>query len=393
MRSWHPAPKCEKYIKLQVPNRKICIIENRLCYNCLSNKHFANKCPKPPQCRVEGCNGRHHTTLHEDKDKRVLNLQKSSETDQEGDPWENTSVADDKELLEAMNIIKETDKVRINLTKDSTRVEQGDDLNEVEQDSNPERVELTKKLPRHSLRVITVELENKAIKRTIRTNALLDDGATSTLITDSVAGALELVGESKPIKITGFGGHVTKCDHVLLTEVTIKSLADPDVERTITGAKLPDLVGEHTNVNWAEIKEDWQHLKDLDIQETEDLEIGMIIGGTEADLISALEPDVIGEPGDPVARRCSLGWSVLGPLYNKYPPANDEQDDEKAQMQRIFRCVAKQAEKRSHELNLEDPLGVAKMQILRKEDLDRDLTSWSSNSGRSNYLQTPRKKP
>lgn len=60
----HWPPRCDKFRKLSIEERKTFVRNNKLCLNCLTTGHFVRDCPKSSFCKVEGCTGKHSTFLH-----------------------------------------------------------------------------------------------------------------------------------------------------------------------------------------------------------------------------------------------------------------------------------------------------------------------------------------
>jgi len=64
----HQTFRCEDLIKLSPDDRKKCIVEKRLCINCLNIGHQAKEC-KASACKK--CSGRHNTILHREETKKA----------------------------------------------------------------------------------------------------------------------------------------------------------------------------------------------------------------------------------------------------------------------------------------------------------------------------------
>ncbi|XP_055615168.1 uncharacterized protein LOC129761470 [Toxorhynchites rutilus septentrionalis] len=58
----HPLIKCERFQRMNLPDRLSLTNNHRLCQNCFRNDHFARNCPSTYSCRRY--QKRHHTLLH-----------------------------------------------------------------------------------------------------------------------------------------------------------------------------------------------------------------------------------------------------------------------------------------------------------------------------------------
>ena len=62
----HKFWECERLTSMSVDERRKCCLERGLCFNCLGQGHMVASCPKDKQCRRKGCSLRmkHNTLLH-----------------------------------------------------------------------------------------------------------------------------------------------------------------------------------------------------------------------------------------------------------------------------------------------------------------------------------------
>jgi len=61
---------CVAFLTLLPSQRRMKAIDLRLCTNCLSRSHFADRCPSTQGCHW--CSLRHHSTLHEENQPRPV---------------------------------------------------------------------------------------------------------------------------------------------------------------------------------------------------------------------------------------------------------------------------------------------------------------------------------
>ena len=122
-----------------LPEKMFIVEKERLCWNCLAKGHQIKECKSNVKCRITNCGKRHHTILHEIK---PPNPPKDDVT---------------------------TNNLKANI-----------DLKEY-------------------LQILPVKVSNG--KRTVKTKALLDAGADSTLIREDIAKQLDLHGSSRNLEI------------------------------------------------------------------------------------------------------------------------------------------------------------------------------------------------
>lgn len=60
----HGLSKCPKFLEKSPADRNSFATQNKLCGNCLYHGHQVHACTSRFRCRVNGCNGKHHSSLH-----------------------------------------------------------------------------------------------------------------------------------------------------------------------------------------------------------------------------------------------------------------------------------------------------------------------------------------
>ena len=63
----HKLMFCDEFLNKYVSDRKQFVIDQKLCFNCLSKNHHVKDCISEFTCCPESCGKRHHTLLREDK--------------------------------------------------------------------------------------------------------------------------------------------------------------------------------------------------------------------------------------------------------------------------------------------------------------------------------------
>ena len=134
----HRLMNCLEFINKSLEEKKKFIVQNRLCWNCLSKSHFVQNCNSHFRCKIDNCKQLHHTLLHETSPNPPSTINKA--------------------------------------TINSHSVK-----------------------PHAFLQIIPVIISNGS--RTFTTNAFLDSGSYSTLISKGLAENLNLNGVTKALKI------------------------------------------------------------------------------------------------------------------------------------------------------------------------------------------------
>ncbi|XP_055605442.1 uncharacterized protein LOC129753634 [Uranotaenia lowii] len=159
-------------------------------------------------------------------------------------------------------------------------------------------------------RMIPITLYNKSIK--VDTLALIDEGSSVTLIESGLAGQLEASGEREPLEMSWTNGMSTTEDQSMKLYLEIAGLGMEDRlnlidARTVKKLDLPKQQLEFTN-----IASRYTHLHGIDIKGYGMSAPKVLLGINNVHLIAPLDSRV-GKPGEPVAIKCKLGWTLYGP--------------------------------------------------------------------------------
>ena len=144
--------------------------------------------------------------------------------------------------------------------------------------------------------------------------ALCDLGCNTTFIDESLALSLRLQGKYVDLEIQGVNvrkvftsQHIKKCRVARVGREEVQySLRD-----VIT---VPSLNGPDQKLKWSIIKQEYQHLKNLDLRDTDTGSVQLIIGTNNSDLI--LSKQIVKPSGQPevdtvpYAVETPLGWAV-----------------------------------------------------------------------------------
>ena len=159
------------------------------------------------------------------------------------------------------------------------------------------------------LQIIPVTISNGS--RTVTTNAFLDSGSDSILISIGLAEKLNLNGATKTIKIQNVLNNEMSSKPKLVN-FFISSKQHPKIipianPYSISAIELPI-----NKLPIAQIKEKWDDLRDIELSELSSrCEVGVLIGADMPKLL--LQHDIrIGNFDAPAAVKITLGWVLIG---------------------------------------------------------------------------------
>ncbi|XP_058448834.1 uncharacterized protein LOC131428811 [Malaya genurostris] len=163
-------------------------------------------------------------------------------------------------------------------------------------------------------RIVPVVLH--AGKISFETLAFLDEGSSSTLVDEKIAKELKIKGECEPLIISWTGDvkrHENGSRRIQLMLSAIESDHKFSLEnvRTVAKLELPK-----QSVRFTEVAKRYSHLTGLSVSEHSSNVPTILIGLDNLHLFAPLESR-IGKPGEPIAVRSVLGWTVYGPEREK----------------------------------------------------------------------------
>ena len=179
--------------------------------------------------------------------------------------------------------------------------------------------------PQVQLQAIPVILYTEDVS--IETYALLDSGSDSTQITNSMAKALGIKNTDHiavPISSL-YGEHIITSTEFLLGIGSLNSTRPlfnlPVYATSASDFQMPNVPVEMLN----SICADYDHLNNIIFPKIRDNRIGVLIG---ADAFIATVPlkFTTGPPGTPYGVLTQLGWTVTGPVAQKYNPNSNKQE-------------------------------------------------------------------
>ena len=329
--------KCEKFKAMTLKEKMEILKKGKRCILCFSNKHFVRDCKSPKRCT--SCKRKHHTLLHHDEKVKLFTT--AIEEDPESEESNHNGKFEDQDSA--------IEDVAVNLVKTKGQI---------------------------SLRILPVKLTNKQTGKTAVVNAILDDGSQKTFISAKVGKLLGLRGRITVMDVTGAGNVVTRYKHVLHSQVFVNAVGGKQ-GRLVDVRVLPELIGAETPTNWNKVKAAWPHLNDINFPELADGQVEMLIGATEADLMASLR-DVIGGPGEPVARLSPLGWTVLGCAEKDRSEADNEADP-KPVTSAFVRSIEASERDWSEKLAEVDHYAISSFPLQTSAKYDRDLLALVEN--------------
>ncbi|XP_055605754.1 uncharacterized protein LOC129753928 [Uranotaenia lowii] len=160
-------------------------------------------------------------------------------------------------------------------------------------------------------------------RTTIKTTAFLDDGSSATLVEQSLADELGVVGQKEPLTITWTADVSRVEENSMRMNLKISSCDDNELwclngTRTVNELKLPK-----QSMCFEDLIEKHAHLRGLPIQSYSGTRPGLLIGLNNLHLMAPLETKM-GDIGDPIAVRSKLGWAIYGPVGRQHSHNDSE---------------------------------------------------------------------
>ncbi|XP_076294565.1 uncharacterized protein LOC143215848 [Lasioglossum baleicum] len=258
---------CPAFKSLTPPERRKLVIENNLCFNCLSNHHVRD-CKSSKRCQT--CVGKHHTALHI--------------------PHENRHSGDN---FDASSSVSKPVAKTVNCTRMSQTL---------------------------ILATAIVGIEVCPGER-IFVRALIDPCSEVSLIGESIVQRFKL--PRKPFNIPLEGVDSMRSRPRGRVNLTVSSRLDPTVSYAVDAVILPRLSSYEPPITSG--SSTWPHLNDLELADPEITSrqpIELLLG---ADIYALIIREGLrqGAAGSPVAQATTLGWIVTGsPGKSNISPSN-----------------------------------------------------------------------
>ena len=271
-------------------NEKVKVVEeHKLCLCCLLPGHRLSKCRRRNRCKVENCDKRHHTLVHE-VDLKFIEREKAKR--------ESERVPD-----------VERDPAQVSLEGEDSSPRQAVEPHEGYRQSAYVGCEAG---GRALVEVLPIVVSGEKGKKQVM--ALRDLGCNTALIDESLVLLLGLQGKDVDLEIQGVNvrkvftsQHIKRC--------RVARVGREEAQYSLQDVKkIPHLNGPDQKLKWSIIKQEYQHLKNLDLRDTDTGPVQLIIGTKNSDLI--LSKQIVKPSGQPEVDRVPyavetlLGWAV-----------------------------------------------------------------------------------
>ena len=249
----HPIWKCEKFKKMNVEERRQKAKEQKLCFKCLSDAHQKQNC-FGRLCDVNGCGKPHHRLLH----------------------------------------------------RSYKNVEQKKKVENVDEVSNLSSMKSSGVLP-----VIPVTIGSG--RKTLKTLAFCDSGASLSFVDESLMKALNLTGQPVDLNVAGIHGTSDISSKRLRVKIGDQ---DGKVKEDIMAYSHPNVNARNRTYNLKKLKETYPHLSFLKDSTINLKDVKVILGQDCYHLHRAIDYRKCGN-ANPWAVRTKLGWMLSGPLLQQ----------------------------------------------------------------------------
>ncbi|XP_012230246.2 uncharacterized protein [Linepithema humile] len=260
--------RCNKFVSLDIDQRFALAKKLKCCINCLRPGHSTSACKNPQKCFK--CDKTHHTFLHRDI--------KNSESTSSGDSNSVTSSAANSQ--DASSTVHTASTW---LPKDPTVI----------------------------LATAWVNLRTRE-NRVVRVRALLDQGATHSFITETLAQSLHTSRQRTTLPVSCFGDQYSGTARAMM-RLSLEPCRTPGISLPVKAYVFNRITS--YCMSKRRPASDWPHLQELDLADPDPADrtpIQLLIG---ADLYGALLRDGLrqGPFGSPTAQLTIFGWIVSGP--------------------------------------------------------------------------------
>ncbi|XP_055615268.1 uncharacterized protein LOC129761557 [Toxorhynchites rutilus septentrionalis] len=159
-------------------------------------------------------------------------------------------------------------------------------------------------------RMVPVRIFNGDVS--VTTIAFLDEGSSYSLVDSSLTRKLKCSGPTQPLRVTWTAGvsRLEKYSQRLQLTIAARDSNEKFVLRdvhSVNNLKLPT-----QSMNFTDVAGKYRHLKGLPVTDYALSTPMLLIGLKHIEFFAPIESR-IGQPGEPIAVRSKLGWTVYGP--------------------------------------------------------------------------------
>ena len=243
--SHHVLVRCKDFKKLRVGQRLQFVRSKGLCVNCLLSGHFVRECPKSSFCKVSGCQSKHSTYLHPQRD---------AQDPEETSPHENTN--EHEVSVPGGNAASNAQSSFISADGQCASIGAGKSAT--------------------ALPIVPVRVKAKGSNRSTITYAFLDSGSNTTFCSYKLVETLGIEGDKTRLSLTTLGKQncMMSCNLFSLEVLDLEDNYFVDLPSVFS---VPSLPVSNDSIPTQEDVIRFPYLRDLQIR-TIDSDIGLLIG-------------------------------------------------------------------------------------------------------------------
>ncbi|XP_039438455.1 uncharacterized protein LOC120419726 [Culex pipiens pallens] len=258
----HRVKDCAEFAKKMLEERWKIVDEFKLCHGCLGI-HWKKPC-RTSECGIDGCRKQHHALLHSKQKQRATDSKHGEQEREKNEPTASGSNAVTNHHYAGKTAL---------------------------------------------FRIIPVELHGN--NRSVSAYAFLDDGSSRTMVDEEIAKELGVEGEVLPLCLqwTANVKRTESASQRIALEISGDEVgarfALNDV-RTVKKLELP-----RQSLRFEELAKTYPYLQGLPVKDYDHAAPRILIGNDNA-YVTAMLKVREGQPGEPIAARSRLGWTVYG---------------------------------------------------------------------------------
>lgn len=274
----HLLAACPYYQTSTVNERWEIVKQNKRCRKCLKS-HHTNDCRKPDGTSCDKCKKNHHRSLHNEKrDSLLSNLNPTA----------------------------------LPFPSQATHDQNTTDNHNIQMNTSCQNREVKTVVGMCPIQKVKVRDTNGELVEVL---ALLDSGSNTSLLSKGAAGKLGLTGPKTHLTMNLAGGE--KRSEVAETfEITVVSSVEEDIEKTLQVYTVRRPCSNARTISRRSI-ESYPHLKPIsDKLHLSGGAVDLLLGTDFTDAFVDVHT-ILGESGEPIAKRNCFGWYALGQLDPK----------------------------------------------------------------------------